>query len=67
MMKNDCSRQLVTEGTDGQTDIVTPWAPIGAKNVGDDEQSLPQIRKVSRLCAGCEWRGVTPFDSCDPG
>ena len=28
-MKIDCSRQIVTEGTDWQTDIVTPWLGMG--------------------------------------
>ena len=35
MMKIDCSRQTdagrTDRQTDGQTDIVTPWAPVGAK------------------------------------
>ena len=30
-MKLDWCRQLFTKGTDGQTKIVTPWAPVGAK------------------------------------
>ena len=29
MMNIDCSRQLTAEGTD----IVTSWAPVGAKNL----------------------------------
>ena len=37
-MKTDWSRQLTAEGTDGrtdgQTDKVTSWAPVGAKNQG---------------------------------
>ena len=31
-MKFGCSRQVCAAQTDGRTDNVTPWAPIGAKN-----------------------------------
>ena len=32
-MKIESSRQVWTEQTNGRTEIVTPWAPVGAKNI----------------------------------
>ena len=41
-MKIDCSRQLVTEGTDRRTHRVTSWAPVGAKK---DSDKLERVQK----------------------